>query len=99
MSRTVLILFVLTLLVSAAAFADDGAVQGVGGAIRAMKEHPSVLMETMAVAIQVNSEREARVDCHFVFRNTGPATTVRMGYTTLTAAECAPPPESPLAPH
>ena len=80
MSRTVLILFVLTLLVSAAAFADDGAVQGVGGAIRAMKEHPSVLMETMAVAIQVNPEREARVDCHFVFRNTGPATTVRMGF-------------------
>jgi len=67
--------------------ADDGAVQGVGGAIRLMKDHPSVVMEEMLVDVSLNPERPARADCRFVFRNTGPATTVRMGFPESSTGE------------
>ncbi len=64
---------------AAAACADDSAVQGVGGAMQPMKEHPSIVMDEMIVSISLTPD-QAVVHCSFAFRNTGPATTVRMGF-------------------
>jgi hypothetical protein len=61
------------------ALADDTAVYGTGGAIHAMDEHPSVVMEEMSVDAQLTTET-AEVNCSFVFRNTGGDITVRMGF-------------------
>ena len=80
MSARLFVLAVLLLLFAClSAFADDCPITGVGGAIRPMKEHPSIEMERMHVVVDMYPEH-ARVDCHFVFHNTGPATRVRMGF-------------------
>jgi len=73
-----LLVFLLFTL-AAPALADDTAIQGVGGAVSAMEEHPSVVMEEMEVAIDLYPHR-AEVECGYLFRNTGPAVTVRMGF-------------------
>ena len=79
MTRRMLPLIVLIFAASALALADEAAIQGIGGAIRPMREHPSVAMERMEVNADI-WPRYARVDCRFVLRNTGPAITVRMGF-------------------
>jgi len=79
MARRLLFPLVFLLGIPGITAADDGAVEGVGGVIAPMKEHPSVVMEKMLVDIHVNPD-EATVNCKFVFHNTGKATTVRMGF-------------------
>jgi hypothetical protein len=80
MKLTLLIPAYLALaLLCALGLADDTAVYGKGGAIMPMVEHPSIVMDEMVVQAHV-SEKTTRVDCDFLFRNTGPATTVRMGF-------------------
>ncbi|MFB3880320.1 MAG: stalk domain-containing protein [Armatimonadota bacterium] len=73
-----LLCFVL-LLSAIAAQGDDGAISEVGGAIELMGEHPSVVMARMSVTADLTPDR-ATVDCQFIFRNTGPTVTVRMGF-------------------
>jgi hypothetical protein len=58
---------------------DDAAIEGVGGSIKPMDEHLSVVMESERVTIDVWPHR-AVVDCVFVLHNTGKATAVRMGF-------------------
>ena len=78
--RARLVVYLLALLAGAAsACADDTAVQGVGGAMQPMKEHPSVVMEAMDVSIGLTPQHAA-VHCTFAFHNTGPGATVRMGF-------------------
>ncbi len=59
--------------------ADDAAVEGVGGVIELLDEHPSVVMEKMDVVVDLGNA-EADVDCTFVFYNSGAALDVRMGF-------------------
>jgi hypothetical protein len=85
MGTRLLVLLSLSLGALASAMADDGAMQGAGGTLEAMAEHPSVVMERMDVEIEVfppwpGSEGYGDVDCAFVFRNSGKATKVRMGF-------------------
>jgi len=61
------------------ACANDTAIWGVGGAIRPMQEHPSIIMEKMDLKIDIYRET-GRAECHYVFHNAGSATTVRMGF-------------------
>jgi len=79
MTLRLLVCLTLLLAVGVAAWADDTAVQGVGGAVQPMKEHPSIVMQQMDVHVGVTPDHAA-VHCVFVFRNTGPATTVKMGF-------------------
>lgn len=58
--------------------ADDGGI-AFGGTPRLLSGHPTVAMESEVVTMTVG-ERAATVDCRFVFRNDGPACTVRMGF-------------------
>jgi len=74
-----LLLALLVACASAAVLADDGAIEGVGGAIELLDEHPSVVMQKMDVAIDLYEAR-GLVDCIFVFHNTGEAADVRMGF-------------------
>ena len=59
--------------------ADGAAMQGVGGTVALMKEHPSVVMERMLVDADVDPKL-AKMQCEFTFRNTGRATRVLMGF-------------------
>ncbi len=79
MKVQLLIWCLLTALSTGAAWADDGAMSGIGGALQLMGEHPTIVMEQMLVEAKLTPER-ATIDCRFVFRNTGAATTVRMGF-------------------
>jgi hypothetical protein len=79
MRGALLIALMLALVPAGRADADDSAIQGVGGAIQLMDEHPSVVMEQMQAAIHLSPDR-GRVDCLLVFHNTGPRTSVRMGF-------------------
>jgi len=74
-----LLLALLVACASAAVLADDGAIEGVGGAIELLDEHPSVVMQKMDVTIDLYDSR-GLVDCIFVFHNTGEAADVRMGF-------------------
>lgn len=71
-------LIVPALAPGAPARADDGWI-GYGGSPRLLRGHPSVRMVSEAVRMEVG-EREVRVDCRFLFRNDGPARSVRMGF-------------------
>lgn len=67
------------LLTCATLHADDSAVRGLGGTVAPMKQHPTVRMVSEKVDIKLGWER-AEVRCTFVFKNEGPATTVKMGF-------------------
>ncbi len=67
------------LLLCAVAAADDAAIELSGGVVKAMESHPTVVMEEMRVDVNLTPD-SVKVDCHFAFRNTGPATTVRIGF-------------------
>ncbi len=82
MTRPSFSLTCLVLMVSLAAFplaADDTAVQGSGGVIQPMAEHPSIVMQDMDVHIGITFDH-ALVNCTFIFRNEGAETTVKMGF-------------------
>jgi hypothetical protein len=58
--------------------ADDGGIS-FGGSPHLLNGHPSVAMVREAVHIDVHKE-VITVDCNFVFHNSGPVCTVRMGF-------------------
>ncbi len=61
------------------AFANDGGLS-MGGSPRLLSRHPSVTMTSEVINIVVYKDRWYKVDCQFVFTNSGPACTVRMGF-------------------
>jgi hypothetical protein len=80
MTRSTRVLAYLALaLLCAPAYADDAAIEHVGGALQPMADHPSVVMESMTVDVSLTVETAA-VDCAFAFRNSGPSTTVQVGF-------------------
>ncbi|HUV04424.1 MAG TPA: stalk domain-containing protein [Armatimonadota bacterium] len=72
-----------------AAHADDGAVHGVGGTIAPMVEHPTVRMVREKVDAKLDWGG-AKVRCEFVFKNEGPATTVKIGFPEKAWGEVGP---------
>ena len=58
--------------------ADDGGIS-FGGSPHLLKGHASVAMKSESVQIDVH-EKVIKVDCKFVFHNSGPACTVRVGF-------------------
>jgi hypothetical protein len=65
--------------ITIAAWADDGSVETVGGAVRLMKDHGSIRMVSEVVRARVSPEK-IEVDCIFVMRNEGSADTVLVGF-------------------
>jgi hypothetical protein len=65
------------LLTTGFAFADDGDIEGVGGSIKLLKGHKTIRMVSEDVRIKLP---EGTVRATFVFRNEGPATSVKMGF-------------------
>jgi hypothetical protein len=59
--------------------ADDGAIEAVGGAVRAMRDHPTIEMVAEYVHVRL-APGSADVECVFVLLNRGPATTVTVGF-------------------
>jgi hypothetical protein len=78
-SRLLTAAILLLLFYSLPAGGDDGAVEIVGGTIQLMGEHPTVEMAAEEVRVDLSLE-QAEVDCLFTLKNTGPATTVRIGF-------------------
>ncbi|HVF85853.1 MAG TPA: DUF4424 family protein [Abditibacteriaceae bacterium] len=58
--------------------ANDGGIAW-GGSPRLLSSHPSVAMQSEIITMNVGKENVS-VDCRFVFKNYGRATTVRMGF-------------------
>jgi len=58
---------------------NDTAVVGIGGVIKPMKNHPSIVLRSHVVKIKLTPEY-ADVDCTFVLHNTGKATSVLIGF-------------------
>ncbi len=77
--KTQLLVTSVLVLFTGVARANDTAIWGVGGAIRPMQEHPSIIMEKMDLRVDIHPEI-GRARCDYVLQNTGPATTVRMGF-------------------
>ena len=73
-----LFFFVLTLVSPLTARADDGGIS-FGGLPHLLSGHPSVAMQSEVVRMTIGKEN-VKVDCQFVFHNSGPACTVRMGF-------------------
>jgi len=69
---------VLALLLTVEAGANDGEI-AFGGSPRLLKGHSTVSMQSERVKVDVGEET-VTVDCRFVFRNNGPACSVRMGF-------------------
>lgn len=64
---------------AAPARADDGAIEAVGGAVRAVRPHPTIEMVSERVRAKLRADR-VEVDCVFYMRNHGPATKVTVGF-------------------
>ncbi len=62
-----------------AAWADDGSIEAVSGAVRAMKPHATIEMESEFVHLRVQPNR-LEAECVFVLHNHGPATRVTIGF-------------------
>jgi hypothetical protein len=77
--KTQLLVTSVLVLFTGVARANDTAIWGVGGAIRPMQEHPSIVMENMDLRVDIYPEI-GRARCDYVLHNIGPATTVRMGF-------------------
>jgi hypothetical protein len=60
-----------------AAWADDGASSGLTGSVQLLDSHPTIRMVSEVVRVSLP---KAKVRASFVFRNEGPATTVRMAF-------------------
>lgn len=65
-------------LLSPSARADDGGIT-FGGNPHLLKGHATVAMKDEVVKMDVG-EKEIKVDCKFLFHNSGPACTVRVGF-------------------
>lgn len=61
-----------------AARADDGGIS-FGGSPHLLKGHATVAMKSEVVKMDVH-DKVIKVDCRFLFHNSGPACTVRMGF-------------------
>jgi hypothetical protein len=68
----------LSIVFGEAACADDGGIS-FGGSPHLLKGHSSVSMQSEVVQIEIY-KKVIKVDCKFVFHNSGPASTVRMGF-------------------
>ena len=64
---------------SMSGWCNDGAVVGVGGVIKPMENHPSIVLRSHMVKVKITPEY-ADVDCTFVLHNTGKATSVLIGF-------------------
>jgi Copper amine oxidase N-terminal domain. len=64
---------------SMSGWCNDSAVVGVGGVIKPMKNHPSIVLRSHVVKVKITPEY-ADVDCTFVLHNTGKATSVLIGF-------------------
>ena len=80
------VLFAIALFwLSVAAYCDESYVTASGGAAEMLKrEHPSIRMVSERVYVRLEPT-VAHVRCRFVFKNEGPATTVRMGFPDVSA--------------
>lgn len=58
---------------------NDTAVVGIGGVIKPMENHPSIVLRSHVVKVKITPEY-ADVDCTFVLHNTGKATSVLIGF-------------------
>jgi len=58
---------------------NDTAVVGIGGVIKPMENHPSIVLRSHVVKVKITPEY-ADVDCTFVLHNTGKATRVLIGF-------------------
>jgi hypothetical protein len=58
---------------------NDTAVVGIGGVIKPMENHPSIVLRSHMVKVKITPEY-ADVDCTFVLHNTGKATRVLIGF-------------------
>lgn len=58
--------------------ANDGGIAW-GGSPKLLSNHPSIAMQSEVITMTVGKEN-VTVDCRFVFKNSGRATTVRMGF-------------------
>jgi len=92
---TRVLLVSLWLIVSSAANGNDTAVRGVSGTIQAMDAHPTVRLVREKVHARLTWEG-AKVRCEFVFRNEGPATTVKMGFPERASGDVRPTEEPAL---
>lgn len=78
MRRTLLGVCLTLVLWAGAASANDGGIS-YGGSPRLLEGHPSVSMQSEVIRMTVGPDK-ATVDCRFVFRNSGAACRVRMGF-------------------
>ena len=58
---------------------NDTAVVGIGGVIKPMESHPSIVLRSHVVKVKLTPEY-ADVNCTFVLHNTGKATSVLIGF-------------------
>lgn len=96
MRDSIAVLGTITLLTTVGiGWSDDGVVLATGGTARLMSSHASLRMVREEVRIKLYLDR-AEVDCSFVFKNEGKATTVQIGFPetlqggTDTSAQTAP---------
>mgnify|MGYP000481936890 CR=1 FL=1 len=66
-------------MLSVLGWCNDSAVVGVGGVIKPMESHPSIVLRSHVVKIKL-TPTHADVDCTFVLHNTGKATRVLIGF-------------------
>ena len=59
--------------------ANDSALLLSGGLAAPMEEHPSIHMVSAEITVDLYNGH-SRVQCDYLFRNEGPATTVTMGF-------------------
>jgi hypothetical protein len=64
---------------SMSGWCNDSAVVGIGGVIKPMENHPSIVLRSHVVKVKITPEY-ADVDCTFVLHNTGKATRVLIGF-------------------
>jgi hypothetical protein len=64
---------------SMSGWCNDSAVVGIGGVIKPMENHPSIVLRSHMVKVKITPEY-ADVDCTFVLHNTGKATRVLIGF-------------------
>lgn len=69
---------VCTLSLTNVARANDGGIAW-GGSPKLLSNHPTIAMQSEIITMNVGQE-SVTVDCRFVFKNYGRATTVRMGF-------------------
>ena len=80
----------LLLCLALPAFANDTAIQGAGGTIQPMRLNSSIRMVKERVDVKLRGTKPARVRCEFVFKNGGPATTVKMGFPAHAVGDVRP---------